>query len=356
MPRGKTETPKLDKARLLALLAERPGATKRDLAKLTGLKGSDRIVLKRLLRELEAEGAIAGRAKRGLTKAGALPEMAVLEITGVDDDGEVLARPLNWESDETPPLIHVMPPREGGAPGVSARVLAKLERRGESYEARIVRRLENEAERILGVVRETAHGLRVIPVDRKARGDYALEKRDAVNAKNNELVLCDLVGNRRDSKVRVVERIGSMDSPKTISLIAIHAHGNAGPVHRFLQGTEICGQFLRQHRHHTVGEIGAVAALERFLVQSRTGCDVMGDIGDGDDHHMAARIGGVIVRSGPHRVVMIAGIFGIDGDEGDGAQVGPAAERGPAGLVGFFEGGGRKFLGDVVGMDGDQAD
>ena len=59
MARAKTDTPKLDKARLLALLAEHPGATKRDLAKLTGLKGSDRIVLKRLLRELEAEGAIA---------------------------------------------------------------------------------------------------------------------------------------------------------------------------------------------------------------------------------------------------------------------------------------------------------
>jgi ribonuclease R len=225
LPRAKDSTPKLDKPRLLALLAEHPSATKRDLAKLTGLKGSDRIVLKRLLRELEAEGAIAWRAKRGLTKAGELPEMMVLEIIGVDDDGEVLARPLNWESHETPPLIHVMPPKEGGALGASARVLAKLERRGESYEARIVRRLESEAERVLGVVRETAHGLRVIPVERKARGDYALDKGDAAGAKNNELVLCDLVGSKANAKVRVVERIGSMDSPKTISLIAIHAHG-----------------------------------------------------------------------------------------------------------------------------------
>ena len=61
---------KLDKARLLALLAENPGATKRDLARLAGLKGSDRIQLKRLLKELEGEGAIAGRAKRGFTRHG----------------------------------------------------------------------------------------------------------------------------------------------------------------------------------------------------------------------------------------------------------------------------------------------
>ena len=73
MPRRATNAPALDKARLLALLAEHPGATKRDLARLTGLKGSDRIVLKRLLRELEAEGAIDGNKKRGLTRAGELP-------------------------------------------------------------------------------------------------------------------------------------------------------------------------------------------------------------------------------------------------------------------------------------------
>ena len=66
-----------------------------------------------------------------------------------------------------------------------------------------------------------------MPVERKARGEYALDKRDAGGAKNNELVLCEPVGRKAAGfpKVRVVERIGSMDSPRTISLIAIHAHG-----------------------------------------------------------------------------------------------------------------------------------
>src|ERR1700761_9515445 len=113
---ARTHAPPLDKARLLTLLAEHPGATKRDLARLTGLKGSDRILLKRLLRELEAEGAVAGKAKRGLTKAGELPDVTLLEITGADTDGELLARPLNWESDAAPPIIYVAPPKSGSAP------------------------------------------------------------------------------------------------------------------------------------------------------------------------------------------------------------------------------------------------
>jgi ribonuclease R len=224
-----TNAPKLDKGRLLALLAANPGATKRDLAHLSGLKGSDRILLKRLLKELEIEGVIAGKPKSGFTKQGDLPEVSMLEITGVDGDGELLAHPLNWEADDAPPVIYVIPPKEGNALGPGSRLLARLEKRGGTYEARMIRRLENEAgpERILGVLREGPHGFRVMPVERKARGEYVLEKRDAKDAKNNELVLCELVGRKVAGfpRVRVVERIGSMDSPRTISLIAIHAHG-----------------------------------------------------------------------------------------------------------------------------------
>ena len=229
MPRKSTNAPKLDKARLLALLAENPGATKRDLARLSGLKGSDRIILKHLLKELETEGAIAGRAKRGYTKQGELPEMSVLEITGTDGDGELLAHPLNWEDGEKPPVIYVAAPKDGKALGAGARILARLEKRGDSYEAKPVRRLEAEAptERILGVLRESPEGFRVMPVERKARGEYAMDPREAGGAKNNELVLCELTGRKAAGfpRVKVIERIGSMDSPRTISLIAIHAHG-----------------------------------------------------------------------------------------------------------------------------------
>ena len=76
-----------------------PDATKRDLARLLGVKGSDRIALKRILKELEDEGAIAAQAASAATrKPGALPEVTVLEITGQDPDGELLARPQHWES------------------------------------------------------------------------------------------------------------------------------------------------------------------------------------------------------------------------------------------------------------------
>ena len=105
------------KARVLELLAANPGADKRELAKLLGLKGSDRIQLKRVLKELSADGVIKGRKRSGLTRAGELPAVAVIEVTGLDDDGEMLAAPLAWESNEKPPVIYLTPPKSGGAPG-----------------------------------------------------------------------------------------------------------------------------------------------------------------------------------------------------------------------------------------------
>jgi len=224
-----TNTRALDKARVLELLAEHPAATKRDLAKLLGLKGSDRIHLKRILKELEADGAIEGRQKTGYVKRGELPEMAVIEITGVDDDGETLARPLNWDAQDEPPIIYVMPPKDGGAPGTGDRLLARLEKHGEDYEARIVRRLDREAqEKLIGVLRESKDsGWRLVPIDKKARTEYALDKADLNGAKHNELVAAEPRPGRIAgfSRVKVIERIGSMDSPRTISLIAIHDHG-----------------------------------------------------------------------------------------------------------------------------------
>ena len=181
--------PALDKARVLELLGANPGANKRDLAKLLNLKGSDRITLKRVLKELEQDGAIDGNKKRGLTRRGELPDITVLEITGTDADGETLARPLQWDSNENPPTIYLLPPKQGGAPATGARLLAKLEKHGDHYEATIIRKLESDAPaRVLGVLRENPQGFRLEPVDKKARTEYAIDKADLGGAKHNELV------------------------------------------------------------------------------------------------------------------------------------------------------------------------
>lgn len=68
----------------------------------------------------------------------------MLEVTGMDDDGELLARPVNWDNDSPPPTIYVLPDKkEGAALGIGEHILARLSRAGSSsYEARTIKRLK----------------------------------------------------------------------------------------------------------------------------------------------------------------------------------------------------------------------
>jgi ribonuclease R len=77
------------------------------------------------------------------------------------------------------------------------------------------------------VVRIGPRGIRIVPIDRKSRTEFSADSRDLADAKNNELVVVEPLGGRADGfpRARVVEKLGNMDAPKTISLIAIHAHG-----------------------------------------------------------------------------------------------------------------------------------
>ncbi len=62
------------------------------------------------------------------------------------------------------------------------------------------------------------------------------------------------------------------------------------------------------------------------------------------------------VGFGEHRIVEVARVLAVDGDQRDVAQVGAPAERCRAGALGLVQRGGGKFLRDVVGVDDDQAD
>jgi ribonuclease R len=215
---------------VLEALASEPGATKRDLSRILGVKGSDRIALKRILKELDQDGAVTGTRKRGYVRPGTLPEVTVLEITGQDMDGELLARPARWDGDEEPPRIYVLPGRDevvGPALGRGERVLARLTETDDGFEARIVKRLGASVHRVLGVVHVGPSGTRIAPIDRKSRNEFVVDPRDRGGAANNELVLVEPIAGRASGlpRARVIERLGSMDAPKAVSLIAIHAHG-----------------------------------------------------------------------------------------------------------------------------------
>ncbi|MEY4879459.1 MAG: hypothetical protein RJB62_928 [Pseudomonadota bacterium] len=221
--------PALSKETVLAHLAAHPGDTKRDLAKALGVRGEDRQALKRLLKELADEGLLQRGKKKSFLKAGALPSVAVLEIIGADTDGELLARPANWEGGDEAPQVLIMPGRDEAGPalGRGERVLARITETPNGAEGRVIKRLGTSVHRVLGVVRHSSTGARVEPIDRKTRYAYVVDKRELADTPDGELVVVEPLAGRVDGlpRGRIAERLGSMNEPKTVSLIAIHAHG-----------------------------------------------------------------------------------------------------------------------------------
>src|SRR5690606_34744702 len=122
-----------------------------------------------------ADGELETRRKR-LQRRGALPHVSVLDIIGRDGDGDLIARPVEWDEDDAPPMIRVRhQARARGrtpAPGVGERILARIfeeqDEEGAAYSAEPIKVLQKRAETVLGILRETAGGgWRMQPGDRK---------------------------------------------------------------------------------------------------------------------------------------------------------------------------------------------
>jgi ribonuclease R len=219
-----------DREEILRFVRESPGAVdKRDIARAFRLKGDDRVRLKALLRELEAEGALERNRGKRLAPPGALPEVTVVEAVEIDADGEVVARPVAWTRPEPAPRVYMVPERRGHpALALGDRVLAQLRRAPDgTYEGRSMRRLDDTVEaRVIGVYEDTPEGPRLRPTDRRRREDLVVLPNDSMDAAHGELVLAEILPATRLGlrRARVVERLGDSEHPLAISLIAIHAH------------------------------------------------------------------------------------------------------------------------------------
>jgi len=159
------------------------------------------------------------------------PNVTILDVYDRDTDGELLARPVTWDGDEPPPPVYLAPDRKkkfsGPAIGIGDRVLARIHRQKDgTFEAVVMKRVGASIHKILGVVKLESGGVRVHPVDRRAKRDLLISKGETNGAKENELVLAEMLPSKGyGPRVgRVVERLCNVDEPRAVSLIAIHAH------------------------------------------------------------------------------------------------------------------------------------
>ncbi len=213
-----------------AFLKEAGGKTGlREVARAFRVGPDDKKALRGLLRSLEAEGALDRVGPKQFVEAGRLPENAVVEVTGIDRDGEALARPVVWEGQGRPPIVFMVAEARGQAalaPG--ARVLARLKKIGDDkYEGRTIRRLTENAGAIVGVFQASASGGRIEPTDRRQKAEWVVPAGETMGAASGEIVRAEpLPGYGFGPKpARITECLGSIEDARSVSLIAIATHG-----------------------------------------------------------------------------------------------------------------------------------
>lgn len=219
------------KQEILEWISAHPTLTsKRDIAKAFGIKGSDRIDLKRILKELEAEGHLEKRRKT-YRDPDRLPPVSVLQVKAPNEDGDLFARPLEWHGEGVEPIVLVIPRASDPALGDGDRILARLtlvHEEDHNYEARLIRKIGSNPRRILGVFRKGSEGGRIVPIDKASSSEWIVAEGAVMGAKDGELVEAEQAGPKGRlglPKARIVERLGDPAAPKAVSLIAIHQHG-----------------------------------------------------------------------------------------------------------------------------------
>jgi ribonuclease R len=242
---------------ILDLIAHAEGEVgKREIAKAFGLKGQEKIQLKALLKDMAEEGLIDGR-RTAYHRMGGVPKVTVLRVIEIED-GDPIAVPDRWEAEEgAPPRLRVIemrvPQKKGpqmrgvGALRPGDRILSHTEETPAGWVARPMKKLDNQAEAIMGVVEIDGAGKAwLAPIDKRER--HAAPISDLGGAEAGLLVMAEPTGRSPRAGMRVVAVLGDPLAPRQFSLIAIHKFGIP---HIFpsevLEGAELSAQQALSH-------------------------------------------------------------------------------------------------------------
>ena len=224
---------------LIAFIGERPGKIgTREVARAFGMKNADRVILKRILRELSDEGRIE-RRRRKLHRPGTLPHVVLADVAARDADGELLAVPTEWDEAEhgPPPKIRIHVGRRARMQevvGIGDRALLRIQESGEEDDAvrhrgRVIKLIDRARSRVLGVFRaRRGGGGRIEPIDKRQLGqEIAIASGAEADAQDGDLVAVEVIARRSGYGLaggRIKERLGALATERAVSLIAIHAH------------------------------------------------------------------------------------------------------------------------------------
>ena len=232
MPAKKTTPTFPTKEQLLDYIKSQPRpVSRRDIARAFQIKGAERIPMKAILKDLIVEGELERYG--GSYHKPEKRELIQVEIYDVDDNGDFIARPLQWDKKGRVPEITIFPPR--GHRGryvlqlkVGDQALVRLLPLGKfTYEGQVVRKIEKHvAEHIVGKFVESRFGGWIEPSDRRLPARIPVQASAVKGAITGDLVLADISHRERQEPGHAViaKVLGRADDPFMFSVIAEYEH------------------------------------------------------------------------------------------------------------------------------------
>ena len=225
----------LDKKALLEFINSKNGiVTKRDIAHEFSIKGEQRRILNSLLRDLDHEGALEVKRRKDIYNAG-VPKSGIYQAIEIDDNGDLWCKAVNDGELSSEKLLVSSFAERGGkaeAVGINERFvgipkICETENQ-KHYEIKIIKRIGAANPNIFGVlhIEKGQQVGRIIPADKKNKFEIMIMPANMGKAKNDDLVGVRLLpkSGYGVQKGEITEVFGSINDPKSASILAIAAH------------------------------------------------------------------------------------------------------------------------------------
>ncbi|MEM6913094.1 MAG: ribonuclease R, partial [Pseudomonadota bacterium] len=160
---------------------------RRDIARAFGVKGPARADLRALLKELEADGSVHLDGKKA-KRPGQLPPVTVLDVVGIDSEGDLICVLSKVETERKAILPAAQAMTSKPPIGVGDRFLGRLSEPGGELRAKVIKAFGRSASRMLGVYQRDRRGGRIEPVSRKVKNALLVDRGDAMDAEDGDLV------------------------------------------------------------------------------------------------------------------------------------------------------------------------
>ena len=228
-----TDTPLhgLSKQKVLDYLERHPNQTnKREIARGLGVTGSGRVALRQILKQLEEDGSIARVGKRAFASVDTPPPTTVVQFEAIDEQGDLIGRAQGEDGLFGPQIVFAgfMGKRRDKAPGRGDRALCRVEKSDDGeWRARVIKTFDAAPQNsIIGLFEANKFGGIVKPANRKLKKDYLIEKWDARDAEDGDLVRIKPKRGKNIGPLRaeIIEVLGAFSDPRSASLIAMHTH------------------------------------------------------------------------------------------------------------------------------------